>query len=68
MSRSKGLVLTKRSFQKKIFKTLALTVEKVISKVKVFSKKGQGHKVKNVGTTERSCHKEYSCEISKKSK
>ena len=45
MSRSKGLVLTKRSFQKKIFKTLALTVEKVISKVKVFSKKGQGHKV-----------------------
>ena len=42
---------------------------KVISKVKVFKKwvkqLGQGHMVKKMVLTERSYHKEYSCEISK---
>ena len=35
-----------------------------MAKVKVFEKKVnfQGHKVKNYGTCEKSCHKEYTCE------
>ena len=35
---------------------------KVISMVKL---QGEGHRVKNNGPTERSYHREYSCEISK---
>ena len=41
--------------------------KKVIAKVKIFQKnvklQGQGHEVKNYGTSERSRHKEYTCAI-----
>ena len=48
-------------------KALSLTVQKLWSRLK-FSKlkvkgHGQGHKVKHLVLMERSCHKEYTCEI-----
>ena len=53
MVRSKDLVSTKQSYSKE-YETLALTVQKLLAKLKVFKKlaklQGQGHRVKYVGT------------------
>ena len=51
------------------YKSSSTHCSKVISKVKVFKKwvklQGQGHRVKKMAPTEKSYHKENSCEISK---
>jgi hypothetical protein len=51
------------------FESLSTYQSKDIAKVKIFNPQvkyqGQGHRVKLLVPMERSCHKEYRCEISK---